>query len=67
MVGGAGQTLKLCWKLGRSCPVGLGASNRILRDVPSIFLVDFGHFLADFEHFLSTLINMFLVNGSDSQ
>ena len=44
------QTWKLCWKLGRSCPVGLGTSSRILRGSPELF----GYFwvnLPDFEHF----------------
>ena len=59
-----GQRCKLGGKLGRSCPVGLGTSIRILRGNPAIFglsrnfaiifwifLPDFQHFWFDFGHF----------------
>ena len=57
------QRCKLCGKLGRSCPVGLGTSSRILRGSPAFFVLSrnfavtytlFGYFLVnlpDFQHF----------------
>ena len=58
-----GQRWKLCRKLGRSFPVGLGTSSRILRGSPAVFVLSrnfavncafFGLFwvnFADFQHF----------------
>ena len=58
-----GQSWKLCRKLGRSFPVGLGTSSRILRGSPAVFVLSrnfavncafFGLFwvnFADFQHF----------------
>ena len=37
--GGGGQRWKLCRKLGRSFPVGLGTSSRILRGSPMVFVL----------------------------
>ena len=57
------QRWKLCGKLGRSFPVGLGTSSRILRGSPMVFVLSrnfavtyalFGYFwvnLPDFQHF----------------
>ena len=57
------QRWKLCRKLGRSFPVGLGTSSRILRGSPAVFVLSrnfavncafFGLFwvnFADFQHF----------------
>ena len=57
------QRGKLCGKLGRSFPVGLGTSSRILRGSPAVFVLSrnfavtyalFGYFwvnLPDFPHF----------------
>ena len=33
------QRWKLCGKLGRGCPVGLGTSSRILRGSPAFFVL----------------------------
>ena len=58
------QRCKLCRKLGRSFPVGLGTSSRILRGSPVIFVLSsnfavtytlFGYYwvnLPDFQHYL---------------
>ena len=58
------QRCKLCGKLGRSCPVGLGTSSRISNESPAFFVLSrnfavsyslFGYFwvnLPDFQHFL---------------
>ena len=58
------QRCKLCRKLGRSFPVGLGTSSRILRGSPAVFVLSrnfavtcafFGLFwvnFPDFQHFL---------------
>ena len=60
---GTEQRWKLCRKLGRSFPVGLGTSSRILRGSPAVFVLSrnfavncafFGLFwvnFADFQHF----------------
>ena len=60
---GHDQRCKLCRKLGRSFPVGLGTSSRILRGSPAVFVLSrnfavncafFGLFwvnFADFQHF----------------
>ena len=57
------QRCKLCWQLGRSCPVGLGTSSSILMGSPTDFvlsrnfavtytlLVYFWVNLPDFQHF----------------
>ena len=57
------QKCKLCGKLGRSFPVALGTSSRILRGSPKVFVLSrnfavtyalFGYFrvnLPDFQHF----------------
>ena len=60
---------KLCRKLGRSFPVGLGTSSRILRGSPMVFVLSrnfavtyalFGYFwvnLPDFQHFGNFWVN----------
>ena len=72
-MGWVSQRWKLCRKLGRSFPVGLGTSSRILRGSPVFFVLSrnfavtyalFGYFggnLPDFPHFWVNFVH-FLAN-----